>query len=231
MGHKTHPLGFRLGIVQEYRSLWYSGTNSYISFLKEDYKIREYIFKFLLLNNVAIYAISKIIIKRDDTKKKIYLEIQSVVPGRIVGKSGSLLRKLDEELSIVLKNNKVLINIVEIKKPYKEASILADILVKKLEERVSFRKCLREILQRYRIEGELKGIKVQIAGRLNGAEIARTEWVREGRVPLQTLRADIDYSYKTAQTIYGILGIKIWLFKNEILAKKIYLILFILYTT
>ena len=220
MGHKTHPLGFRLGIVQEDRSLWYSGTNSYISFLKEDYKIREYIYQFLLLNKVGYSGITKLIIKRDETKKRIYIEIQSVVPGRIVGKSGAFLRKLDEELSILLKNKKVLINIVEITKPYTEASILVDVLVKKLEERVSFRMCIREILKRYRAQDELKGIKVQIAGRLNGAEIARTEWVREGRVPLQTLRANIDYSYKTAQTTYGILGIKIWLFKNEILTKK-----------
>jgi len=221
MGHKTHPLGFRLGIVQEDRSLWYSAKNSYISFLKEDYEIREYIYKFLLLNKVSYSGITKLIIKRDETKKRIYIEIQSVVPGRIVGKSGAFLRTLDQELSVLLKNKKVLINIVEITKPYTEASILVDVLVKKLEERVSFRMCIREILKRYRIQDELKGIKVQIAGRLNGAEIARTEWVREGRVPLQTLRANIDYSYKTAQTTYGILGIKIWLFKNEILTKKI----------
>nr|YP_011005865.1 30S ribosomal protein S3 [Desmarestia aculeata]QWK43714.1 ribosomal protein S3 [Desmarestia aculeata]WAM62869.1 30S ribosomal protein S3 [Desmarestia aculeata] len=220
MGHKTHPLGFRLGIVQDDRSLWYSGTSSYITFLKEDYKIREYIYQFLNSSNVDYSGITKIIIKRDETKKKIYIELQSVVPGRIVGKSGSILRVLDQNLSLLLKNKKVLINIVEIKQPYKEATILVDILVRKLEERISFRKCIREILQRYRTEGELKGIKVQIAGRLNGAEIARTEWVREGRVPLQTLRADIDYSYKTAQTTYGILGIKIWLFKNEIVVKK-----------
>ena len=220
MGHKTHPLGFRLGIIQEDRSLWYSGTNSYISFLKEDYTIREYISKFLISNNVGYSGITKLIIKRNETKKRIYIEIQSVVPGRIVGKSGSLLRTLDQELSALLKNKKVLINIVEITKPYTEASILVDVLVKKLEERVSFRKCIREILRRYRTEDDLKGIKVQIAGRLNGAEIARTEWVREGRVPLQTLRANIDYSYKVAQTTYGILGIKIWLFKNEIVAKK-----------
>nr|YP_011005166.1 30S ribosomal protein S3 [Aureophycus aleuticus]WAM62029.1 30S ribosomal protein S3 [Aureophycus aleuticus] len=220
MGHKTHPLGFRLGIVQEDRSLWYSGTNSYISFLKEDYTIREYISQFLISNNVGYSGITNVIIKRNETKKRLYIEIQSVVPGRIVGKSGSLLRTLDQELSALLKNKKVLINIVEITKPYTEASILVDVLVKKLEERVSFRKCIREILRRYRTEDELKGIKVQIAGRLNGAEIARTEWVREGRVPLQTLRANIDYSYKVAQTTYGILGIKIWLFKNEILAKK-----------
>lgn len=156
MGHKTHPLGFRLGIIQEDRSLWYSGTNSYISFLKEDYTIREYISKFLISNNVGYSGITKLIIKRNETKKRIYIEIQSVVPGRIVGKSGSLLRTLDQELSALLKNKKVLINIVEITKPYTEASILVDVLVKKLEERVSFRKCIREILRRYRTEDKLK---------------------------------------------------------------------------
>ena len=213
MGHKTHPLGFRLGIIQEDRSLWYSKKKSYISHLKEDYEIREYLYS-SLRSSIGYSGVTKIIIKTNTNKKKIYIEIQSAVPGRVVGKSGSLFRKLDQTISSLIKDKKVFLNVVEVKQPYTEASILADILVKKLEQRVSFRKCIREILQRYRTEEELKGIKVQIAGRLNGAEIARTEWVREGRVPLQTLRADIDYCYKTAQTTYGILGIKIWLFKG-----------------
>nr|YP_011007272.1 30S ribosomal protein S3 [Scytothamnus australis]WAM64701.1 30S ribosomal protein S3 [Scytothamnus australis] len=220
MGHKTHPLGFRLGIVQEEKSLWYSGINSYVSYLQEDYKIRKFIGQFWLLNRIPYSGNTSIIIKRDEKKKKVYIEIQAAVPSRLVGESGVLLRTLDEKLSSLLKHEKVLINIVEIKNPYKEASILVDLLVQKLEERVPFRKCIRDTLKRYRSEKELNGIKVQIAGRLNGAEIARTEWVREGRVPLQTLRADIDYSYKTAQTNYGILGIKIWVFRNEILTKK-----------
>nr|YP_010471318.1 30S ribosomal protein S3 [Sargassum confusum]AZJ16095.1 30S ribosomal protein S3 [Sargassum confusum]UVF63276.1 30S ribosomal protein S3 [Sargassum confusum] len=220
MGHKTHPLGFRLGGLQDDRSLWYSGVNTYISFLKNDYQIREYIYSFLSLNKVGYSGITKIIIRNDEIKKKVYVEIQSVVPGRIIGKSGSLLKKLDEKLQLLILDRKVLINIVEIEQPYQEAGILVDILVKKLEERVVYRKCVREILQRYRTEEGLKGIKIQIAGRLNGAEIARIEWVREGRVPLQTLRADIDYSYKTAQTTYGILGIKLWLFKKEVLTKN-----------
>lgn len=217
MGHKTHPLGFRLGIVQQDRSIWYSNkASSYINFLKQDYAIREVIFQTLKENNVLYSGITKIIIRRQERKKKVYIEIQSVVPARIVGNSGSTIRNLDKRLSLLLKPEKVLLNIIEIKEPYAEAVILVDILVKKLEERASFRRCIRDILQRYRTVNETNGIKVQIAGRLNGAEIARTEWVREGRVPLQTVRADIDYCYKTAQTIYGILGIKIWLFKTEI---------------
>lgn len=221
MGHKTHPLGFRLGIVQQDRSLWYSNkASSYIKFLKQDFAIREVISQTLISNNVSYSGITNIIIRRQERKKKVYIEIQSVVPARIVGNSGSTIRNLDKRLSMLLNPEKVLLNIIEIKEPYAEAIILVDLLVKRLEERVSFRRCIREILQRYRTVNKLNGIKVQIAGRLNGAEIARTEWVREGRVPLQTLRADIDYCYKTAQTIYGILGIKIWLFKTEVLTEK-----------
>lgn len=222
MAHKTHPLGFRLGIVQEDKSLWYTKASSYASFIKEDYQIRKIIADFLLLNKIFHPAITKILIERNERKKKVYIEIQTAIPGRIVGKSGSILRALDKKLSSFLKKKKVLINIIEVKDPYREATLLVDILVKKLEERVSFRKAIREIIKRYKTykTKDLNGIKIQIAGRLNGAEIARTEWVREGRVPLQTLRADIDYCYKTAQTTYGILGIKIWLFKNEVLPKK-----------
>ncbi|CAM9095715.1 unnamed protein product [Discosporangium mesarthrocarpum] len=218
MGHKTHPLGFRLGIVQEDRSIWYANSNSYASNIQEDYIIRKSIFQFLSSKNIHSTGISKILIQRNEKEKKVYIEIQTVVPGQIVGEAGLILRGLDRKLSSILNYKKILINIIEITNPYKEATILADILVKKLEGRVSFRKAIREVIQRYRTEN-LKGIKIQIAGRLNGAEIARTEWIREGRVPLQTLRADIDYSYKTAKTTYGILGIKIWLFKNEVIVK------------
>nr|WRW10617.1 30S ribosomal protein S3 [Ascoseira mirabilis] len=221
MGHKTHPLGFRLGLIQEDRSLWYSRANSYIHLLKQDYQIREYICQFLTENKVPLAGITKMLIQRDQKKKKVYVEIQSVVPGRIIGNSGALLKILDQKLRQLITDNIVLLNIVEIKNSYIEAPILVDVIIHKLERRVTFRKCIRDTIQRYKVETDLKGIKVQISGRLNGAEIARTEWVREGRVPLQTIQANIDYSYKTAQTTYGILGVKIWLLKNEILAKNI----------
>ncbi|CAM9095057.1 unnamed protein product [Choristocarpus tenellus] len=221
MGHKTHPLGFRLGILQTDKSTWYSNSNSYAKNIKEDYQIRQIIFQFLKANNIQNPGISKILIKRNE-KNHFFIEILTIYPGLIVGKSGSILRELDQKLTLFLKTKKILINIIEIQFPYKEAVIVANALANKLEERVSVRKALREVINRYKIEKDLKnlkGIKVQIAGRLNGAEIARTEWVREGRVPLQTLRANIDYSYQTAKTIYGILGIKIWLFKNDVLVK------------
>lgn len=225
MGHKTHPLGFRLGIVQQDRSIWYtSKSDTYIKFLKRDFTIRDVISKTLLsnkLSNKVLYSgITKIIIRRHERKEKAYIEIQSIFPARVVGNSGLTIRNLDKKLSLILKPEKVLLNVIEIKEPYGQAIILVDLLVKRLEERVPFRRCIRQILERYRTVNNLNGIKVQIAGRLDGAEIARTEWVREGRVPLQTLRADIDYCYKTAQTIYGILGIKIWLFKTEVLTEK-----------
>lgn len=217
MGHKTHPLGFRLGILNQDQSLWYSPPNSYVSILKEDYEIRNIIFKSILTENSTSSGITRIIIKRNEKKKKIYIEIRSVAPEQIVGEAGVRLRLLDKKISLLVYPKTILLNIIKITKPYTEATLLADVLIFNLQKRISFRKCIRKILERYRIENELNGIKIQIAGRLNGAEIARTEWVREGRVPLQTLRADIDYSYKTAQTSYGILGIKIWIFKTEIL--------------
>ncbi|CAL8412439.1 unnamed protein product [Dictyota dichotoma] len=220
MGHKTHPLGFRLGILNQDQSLWYSSPNSYLSVLKEDYEIRNIILKSVLAENSTSSGITKIIIKRNEKKKKIYIEICSVAPEQIVGEAGTRLRLLDKKISLLVYPKTILLNIIKITKPYTEATLLADVLIFNLQKRISFRKCIRKILERYRIENELNGIKIQIAGRLNGAEIARTEWIREGRVPLQTLRADIDYSYKTAQTSYGILGIKIWVFKTEILTPK-----------
>lgn len=220
MGHKTHPLGFRLGILQSDRSIWYCNSTSYTLLIQEDYKIRKLIYESVLTYNATSSGITRITIKRNERKKKIYVEIKSVAPEQIVGESGLRLRNLDKQISLLVKPKKILLNIVKITKPYTEATLLVDVLIFNLRKRISFRKCIRKILERYRIENELNGIKIQIAGRLNGAEIARTEWVREGRVPLQTLRADIDYSYKTAQTSYGILGIKIWIFKNEILTKN-----------
>nr|YP_011006145.1 30S ribosomal protein S3 [Dictyotopsis propagulifera]WAM63149.1 30S ribosomal protein S3 [Dictyotopsis propagulifera] len=220
MGHKTHPLGFRLGILHHDQSLWFGQANNYVFNLKEDYEIRKLILKCILSYNSTSSGVTRIIIKRSERKKKIYIEIKSVAPEQIVGESGSRLRTLDKRISYIVKPKRILLNIIKITKPYTEATLLADVLIFNLQKRISFRKCMRKILERYRIENALNGIKIQISGRLNGAEIARTEWVREGRVPLQTIRADIDYCYKTAQTSYGILGIKIWIFKTEILTRS-----------
>jgi small subunit ribosomal protein S3 len=218
MGHKTHPLGFRLGITQEHRSAWYSKLNGYSKLIQEDYAIRNIILQFLERNSIKSTGITKILINRNNTGDQIDLEIQTAKPGVLVGESGSGLDKIDKSLTNLLPNKKTRINIVEVTNVYHHADLLADILVVQLEDRIPFRRAMKGIIERVQ-EEKIKGVKIQIAGRVNGAEIARTEWLREGRVPLQTLRADIDYSYKTAQTIYGILGIKVWLFKGDILTK------------
>jgi small subunit ribosomal protein S3 len=218
MGHKTHPLGFRLGITQEHRSAWYSKLNVYSKLIQEDYAIRNVIYNFLEKNSIKSTGITKIIINRNNLDDQIDLEIQTAKPGVLVGESGTGLDKIDKSLTNLLPNKKTRLNIVEITNVYHHADLLADILVVQLEDRIPFRRAMKGIIERVQ-EEKIKGIKIQIAGRVNGAEIARTEWLREGRVPLQTLRADIDYSYKTAQTIYGILGIKVWLFKGDILTN------------
>jgi small subunit ribosomal protein S3 len=212
MGHKTHPLGFRLGITQEHRSAWYSKLNTYSQLIKEDYEMRQIIFKYLKDNLIKTTGITKILIHRNKSGKQIDLEIQTARPGILVGKAGSGLDKIDKNLTKLMPTKKTLLRIVEITNVYQHADLVADSLVGQLEERIPFRRAMKGIIQRAQ-EEKIQGIKIQIAGRVNGAEIARTEWLREGRVPLQTLRANIDYSYKTAQTTYGILGIKVWLFK------------------
>jgi len=214
VGQKTHPLGFRLGITQEHRSAWYANFSDYSSLLEEDNKIRTY------LNKLAKAAsISDIKINRNGSGDQIQLNIEIVRLGALVGENGLGIESLLKNIKKFLPNNRrITINIIEVEKINLNASLIADLVVKQLEDRVAFRRAIREAMQAAH-EDNVSGIKIQVSGRLNGAEIARSEWIREGRVPLQTLRADIDYSNKEANTIYGVLGVKVWLFKNEILAK------------
>ena len=215
MGQKTHPLGFRLGIIQEHRSSWYSKLNQYSSLLEEDDKIRTYLNK--LTKQVSI---SNVFINRNGLKDQIELNIETGRPGTLVGDKGSGIQTLLEKIKKILPDNRqVIINIIEVEKVNLNASLIGDLVVKQLEDRVAFRRAIREAMQCAQ-EDQVSGIKIQVSGRLNGAEIARSEWIREGRVPLQTLRANIDYTTKEANTIYGVLGIKVWLFKNEILKNK-----------
>nr|YP_010594918.1 ribosomal protein S3 [Stephanopyxis turris]WAJ57653.1 ribosomal protein S3 [Stephanopyxis turris] len=214
MGQKTHPLGFRLGITQEHRSGWYAKFNQYATLLEEDDQIRVYMNK---LTKVA--SISNITINRNGLGDQIQLNIETGRPGALVGDAGLGIETLLKNIKKFLPSDRqVTINIIEVEKVNLNASLIADLVVKKLEERVAFRRAIREAMQSAQ-EEQVSGIKIQVSGRLNGAEIARSEWIREGRVPLQTLRADIDYSAKEANTIYGVLGIKVWLFKSEILTK------------
>ncbi|AOW98169.1 30S ribosomal protein S3 [Moorena producens PAL-8-15-08-1] len=210
MGQKIHPIGFRLGITQEHRSRWFADSKRYPLLLQEDYQIRQYVEK--NLNNAGI---SDIRIERK--ADQIDLEIHTARPGVVVGRGGSGIESLRVGLQKALGNNRqIRINVVEVSRVDADATLIAEYIAQQLERRVSFRRVVRQAIQRAQ-RADVQGIKVQVGGRLNGAEIARSEWTREGRVPLHTLRANIDYSYKTAQTIYGILGIKVWVFKGEVI--------------
>ena len=214
MGQKTHPLGFRLGITQDHKSTWYANFNQYANILKEDEKIRTYI------NTIAKpNSISNLKINRNGLNDQIQLTIETGKPGILVGDLGSGLENLLNNIKKILPADRQLtINVLEVEKVDLNASLLADLVADQLEKRIAFRRAIREALQRAQKQN-VNGIKIQVSGRLNGAEIARSEWIREGRVPLQTLRADIDYATTEANTIYGVLGIKVWLFKSEILSK------------
>jgi small subunit ribosomal protein S3 len=214
MGQKTHPLGFRLGITQDHKSTWYANFNQYANVLKEDTTIRTYIDTISKVN-----SISNVKINRNGLNDQIQLNIETGKPGILVGDLGSGLENLLNKIKKLLPTSRQLtINVLEVEKVDLDATLLADLVAEQLEKRVAFKRAMREALQRAQKQN-VKGIKIQVSGRLNGAEIARSEWVREGRVPLQTLRADIDYATKEANTIYGVLGIKIWLFRGEILSK------------
>ena len=214
MGQKTHPLGFRLGITQEHKSKWYTNFNQYANILQEDDIIRTYINQIAKSNSIA-----NVIINRNGLNDQIQLNIETGKPGILVGDLGSGLENLLSNIKKRLpQSRQVTINIFEIEKVDLNATLLANLVAEQLENRIAFRRAMREALQRAQKQN-VNGIKIQVSGRLNGAEIARSEWIREGRVPLQTLRADIDYATKEANTIYGVLGIKVWLFKSEILSK------------
>ena len=207
MGQKTHPLGFRLGITKEHKSTWYANFNEYANLLKEDDQIRTYFDTFSKTSGISNIQINRL-------RNNIQINITTGRPGKLVGKNKKLsqLKELLEKIKRLLPvNRQVSIKIVEINIGNLTASFIADFIVNKLEDRVAFRRAIREALQIAQ-KGKVKGIKIQVSGRLNGAEIARSEWVREGRVPLQTLDANIDYATKEANTIYGVLGIKVWLF-------------------
>lgn len=214
MGQKTHPLGFRLGITQDHKSKWYANFNQYADILKEDNLIRTYIDTIAKPNNIA-----NVKINRNGLNDHIQLNIETGKPGILVGDLGAGLETLLNNVKKILPSNRQLtINVLEVEKVDLNAALLADLVAEQLEKRIAFRRAIREALQRAQKQN-VNGIKIQVSGRLNGAEIARSEWIREGRVPLQTLRADIDYATKEANTIYGVLGIKVWLFKSEILSK------------
>jgi small subunit ribosomal protein S3 len=217
VGQKINPNGLRLGIIKEHRSRWFADTTKYPDLIREDYQIRHFITKNPLnLENLRKPGISDIRIERK--ADQIDLEIRTSRPGVIVGRGGAGIDVLRGQIQKMLgdANRQIRINVIEVARVDADAALIGEYIAEQLERRVSFRRVVRQAIQRAQRAG-VEGIKIQVSGRLNGAEIARPEWTREGRVPLHTLRADIDYNYCTAQTIYGTLGIKTWVFKGEIL--------------
>lgn len=210
MGQKTHPIGFRLGIIKSWDSSWFD-EKRFSSKLEEDLKIRKYIRR--RLNNAAV---SKIEIER--TVKRVILTIHTARPGIVIGKKGQEVDKLREELRALTKKE-VQINISEIKKPELDAYLVAENISRQLEGKVSFRRAMKKAITSTMRLGA-GGIKIMCSGRLGGAEMARTEQYKEGRIPLHTIRADIDYATQTAQTTYGAIGVKVWIFNGEVIGKK-----------
>jgi small subunit ribosomal protein S3 len=210
MGQKTNPIGNRLGIIRGWESNWYGGNN-YGDKLAEDQKLRNYVFA-----RLSKASVSRVIIER--TLKLVTLTITTARPGIIIGKAGQEVDKLKEELKKI-SGKEVQLNIIEIKRPELEAQLVATSIARQIESRISYRRAIKmAIAASIRMNAE--GIKIQISGRLNGAEMARSESYKEGRIPLSTFRADIDYAQVEAQTTYGKLGIKVWIMKGEVYGKR-----------
>lgn len=210
MGQKVNPVGFRLGVIRGWDSSWFGG-NTFADKLVEDQKIRKYVSA-----RIPKGGISKVVIER--TLKRITLTIHTARPGVVIGKGGTEVDKIKEELK-KLTNKDVQINIFEIKRPELDAKLVGESIAQQLEARIAFRRAMKQaIASAMRVGSE--GIKVKLSGRLGGAEMARTEQYKEGRIPLHTLRADIDYAVTEAQTVYGKIGIKVWVFRGEIFGKR-----------
>lgn len=211
MGQKIHPTGFRLGVQRTWTAKWFGTNKNFASTLNEDIKVREY-----LKRKLSGASISKVLIERP--AKNARITIFSARPGVVIGKKGEDIEKLRSDLGRMM-SVPVHVNIEEIRKPETDAQIIADSIAQQLEKRVMFRRAMKRAMQNAMRLGA-QGIKIMSSGRLNGIEIARTEWYREGRVPLHTLRADIDYGFAEARTTYGIIGIKVWVYKGDALSRS-----------
>ena len=212
MGHKINPIGFRLGITRTWDSRWYADKD-YAKLLHDDIKLRTH-----LRGKLSQAGVSRVVIERPAKKPRV--TIYAARPGVVIGKKGQDIDTLRKELSVMAKSD-VALNIMEIRKPEIDATLVAENISQQLERRVAFRRAMKRAVQSAMRLGA-QGIKITCSGRLGGAEIARVEWYREGRVPLHTLRADIDYGTATAQTTYGACGVKVWIFKGEILVQDPY---------
>ena len=211
MGQKVNPIGFRLGINRGWDSVWFSKKREFGKLLIEDYKIREYVKK-----NVVNSGVSQVLIER--TSKKCIISIYTSRPGFVIGKKGSDIDKIKKSLSKI-SDTEVSLNIKEVKKPELNSYLVAENIAQQLVKRIAFRKTMKRAMQSALRLGA-KGIRVCLSGRLAGNEIARTEWLREGSVPLHTFRADVDYAETEALTTYGLIGVKVWIYKGEVFSKK-----------
>ena len=211
MGQKVSPHGLRVGIIKDWSSTWYANKKDYSDNLVEDHKIREYLKKTLKTSGIDSIKIAR---KGD----KVFIDINTAKPGMIIGKGGAAIEELKAKLSKMI-NKEVALNIVEVKDVDMSAQLVAENIALQLEKRISFRRAMKSSMQKTMKAGAL-GIKTAVSGRLGGAEIARTEHYSEGTIPLQTLRADIDYGFAEALTTYGIIGVKVWIYKGDVLPSK-----------
>ena len=211
MGQKMHPHGLRVGVIKDWSSKWYADSKNFSDYLVEDHKIREYVKKKLFVS-----GISKIEIER--TAKFVKVNVYTAKPGLVIGKGGAIAETLKNELQNMI-NKEVNLNIVEVKDIDTNAQLVAENICNQLERRISFRRAMKQAMQKAMKAGAL-GIKTSVSGRLGGADMARTEFYKEGTIPLQTLRADIDYGFYEADTTYGKIGVKVWIYKGEVLPTK-----------
>ncbi len=211
MGQKMHPHGLRVGVIKDWNSKWYADSKNFSDYLVEDHKIREYVKKKLFVS-----GISKIEIER--TPKFVKVNVYTAKPGLVIGKGGNYAETLKNEL-VKMINKDVNLNIVEVKNVDTDAQLVAENICNQLERRISFRRAMKQCMQKAMKAGAL-GIKTAVSGRLGGADMARTEFYKEGTIPLQTLRADIDYGFYEADTTYGKIGVKVWIYKGEVLPTK-----------
>lgn len=212
MGQKVNPHGLRVGVIKDWNAKWYADKKNFADNLVEDHKIREFVKKELF--NAGI---SKVEIER--AAKRVKLNIYTAKPGVIIGKGGSGIEKLKKQLSTIIAEKNILINIIEVKNVEVDSQLMAENIAAQLEKRISFRRAMKQTIQRSMKSGA-KGVKIACSGRLGGAEIARTEQYHEGTIPLQTLRADIDYGFAEADTTYGKIGVKVWVYNGEVLPTK-----------
>ena len=213
MGQKVNPHGFRVGVIKDWSSRWYADKKNFADYLVEDNLVREFVKKKLFSS-----GISKIEIER--AAKRLKLNIFTAKPGLVIGKGGSGIDSLKKEINALVPDKNVLLNIVEVRNIDSNAQLMAESIAAQLEKRISFRRAMKQTIQRAMKMNGVKGVKTMCGGRLGGAEIARSEMYHEGTIPLQTLRADIDFGFAEANTIYGKVGVKVWVYKGEILPVK-----------